>query len=461
MLQQLSVGEQPEPSPLYRFSVITLIALALFGVLFGWFVTRSIEQNTLERSRQLTAEYISQVVSREFSPLELNTPRSGAEYDLYTKKIGNLVFGHQVLRVKFWNTARQIVWSDDRNLVGQVFPDNHELESALKGIVTSELSSLDKKENASERHHGALLELYVPIRSVTGGEVIAVVEVYQSLERLLEDVFRQKRVIWVASASGFLLLYFLLFGLFKGATLRIDRHNEEKMAFQERLIESERQQMVSTIAASIGHELNNTITGMLLFSELIQVDNPSQNLLQRFAKNMPSLISRLQSFGKNLLTIGHPPDPSFTRIDINDVLKRVTGLMGESGMLKMLDVRLDLSPGLATVQGDRGMLEQVVTNLVINASHAMEKGGVLAIKSCSLTDSAFIVVEISDTGHGIPQENLDKIFEPFFTTKEPGKGTGLGMYVVKQIVEQHGGSIKVISSSDRGTTLSICLPAGR
>lgn len=297
----------PKPSalsPLQRFSLITLCALVLFGLLFGFLVTRSIEQNMLERSRQLSAEYISKVVTTEFSPQELDTPGYGADYTAFASKIGKIVLGPQVVRAKFWNSKRQIVWSDDPKLVGKEFRDNDELEAALKGKVSSELSGLEKKEHASEKHHGALLELYVPIRSVAGGEVIAVVEVYHKLENLLDDVSRQKRQVWMATSAGFILLYFLLFGVFRQATLRIEQQNVERIAFQKRLIEAERQQMVATIAAGIGHELNNTLTSMLLFSEMAQVPNPSMDLLQRFAMNMPPLIQRLISFGKNLMTIG-------------------------------------------------------------------------------------------------------------------------------------------------------------
>ncbi len=448
-------------SPLQRFSLITLCALVFFGLFFGVLVTRFIEQNMLERSRQLSAEYISKVVSTEFSLMELSIPRSGADYAAFSSKIDRIVLGPQVVRAKFWNSKRQIVWSDDQKLVGQVFRDNDELEDALKGKITSKLSGLKKKEHASEKHHGELLELYVPIRPVAGGEIVTVVEVYQRLDALLEDVYRQKRLIWLATSTGFLLLYLLLFGVFRQATLRIERQHIEKIAFQKRLIEAERQQMVATIAASIGHELNNTLTSMLFFSEMAQVPSPSMELLQRFARSMPPLIQRLMSFGKNLLTIGHPPKPVFVPLDINDLLKRVTGLLTESGMLKKFDVKLDLSPDFVYVHGDHGMLEQVITNLVINASHAMEKGGTLSIRSKCSQSPGSVSIEIADTGHGIPRENQEKIFEPFFTTKEPGKGTGLGMYVVKQIIEEHGGTISINSSSSQGTVFLIQLPVAK
>jgi C4-dicarboxylate-specific signal transduction histidine kinase len=108
--------------------------------------------------------------------------------------------------------------------------------------------------------------------------------------------------------------------VFRQATLRIERQHLEKSAIQKHLIEAERQQMVGTIAAGIGHELNNTLTSMLLFSEMVQVPNPSMELLQRFARSMPPLIQRLTSFGKNLMAIGHPSKPVFVPLDVNDLL---------------------------------------------------------------------------------------------------------------------------------------------
>lgn len=445
-------------TPLQRFSITTFIAMAIFGALFGWVLARAIEQNMLDRSRQLSAEYIANVVTREFSPADLVTPRLAEDYDVFSKKVSRLVFGPHVLRVKFWNKKRQVVWSDDMRLVGKSFSDNHELEESLNGKISSELSHLQKSEQHLDKHHGELFELYVPIRSPGVPDVIAVVEVYQGLGDLPSDVARQKRLVWAVTTALFALLYLLQFGIFRQATIRIERQNREKKLMQDRLIEAERQQMVATIAASIGHELNNTLTSMMIFSELVQGDNPKQELLQRFARSMPPLIQRLQSFGKNLLTIGHPPQPSFAPLDINALLQSVLGLMSESGMLKLYSVVLELAPGLPEIKGDRGMLEQVVTNLAINASHAMERGGTLTVRSKYSDNQQYVEIEIADTGHGIAGENLEKIFEPFFTTKDPGKGTGLGMYVVKQIIEQHEGIIEVLSTVEAGTTICIKLP---
>ncbi len=104
------------------------------------------------------------------------------------------------------------------------------------------------------------------------------------------------------------------------------------------------------------------------------------------------------------------------------------------------------------------MLEQVVRNLEINAAHAMTGHGILTLTTKSSEDGSHVELSVQHTGHGIPEENLDRIFQPFFTTKEKGKGTGLGMYIVKQIIEQHKGYLRVESRVGQGTTVTIGLP---
>jgi signal transduction histidine kinase len=108
------------------------------------------------------------------------------------------------------------------------------------------------------------------------------------------------------------------------------------------------------------------------------------------------------------------------------------------------------------VRGNRGQLEQVFTNIILNAQDAMSEGGTLAVAS-SHTDSQ-VALHFSDTGHGIAKEDLPFIFEPFFTRKRSGKGTGLGLWVSHSVVREHGGRIEIESESGKGTTVSVVLP---
>jgi signal transduction histidine kinase len=145
-------------------------------------------------------------------------------------------------------------------------------------------------------------------------------------------------------------------------------------------------------------------------------------------------------------------------IQLHRFLDRVTELLEVSGMFKLCTVIRNYTGAEIVITGDEMLLEQVVRNLQINALHAMEKQGILTVVTTISGDGRFAEISFSDTGHGIKESIRHQIFLPFYTTKEKGKGTGLGLYIVKQIIEQHRGYIRVDSEEGRGTTVLIGLP---
>jgi signal transduction histidine kinase len=129
-----------------------------------------------------------------------------------------------------------------------------------------------------------------------------------------------------------------------------------------------------------------------------------------------------------------------------------------SGVLKHYDIEKNMCETTRYVKGDRNLLEQVFRNLEINAVHAMPEGGKLTLETQFSRDEHFFEVKISDTGSGIPKEIQAKIFEPFFTTKAEGVGTGLGLPIVKDIIEKHKGYIDLESEKDQGTIVTVGIP---
>jgi len=142
-------------------------------------------------------------------------------------------------------------------------------------------------------------------------------------------------------------------------------------------------------------------------------------------------------------------------VDINQVLEQALSLVGHQAQLQNIEIIRELSPSLTKVMADFDQLQQVFTNLTLNAIQAMPDGGRLTLRT-SVVDSE-ISVDVQDTGCGIPKENLSKLFTPFFTTKEKGKGVGLGLAVVHGIIERHKGRVKVQSEVGKGTTFSVYL----
>jgi len=234
--------------------------------------------------------------------------------------------------------------------------------------------------------------------------------------------------------------------------------------------QSQKMQAVGQLAGGVAHDFNNLLTAMIGFCDL---------LLMRFKAGDPSFADIMQikqnanraaNLVRQLLAFSRQQTLQPRILDITDVLVELSHLIrrliGENIELKVVHGR-DL--GLAKV--DQGQLEQVIINLAVNARDAMPGGGTLTIRTSNVAQSAplrrgaetmpvgsYVLIEVADTGMGIPKENLERIFEPFFSTKEVGSGTGLGLSTVYGIVKQTGGFIFVDSAKGAGATFQIYLP---
>jgi len=195
------------------------------------------------------------------------------------------------------------------------------------------------------------------------------------------------------------------------------------------------------------------------FAALLMASPQDRQLSATCAEVFSSGCQRLKLFGKNLLTIGNPQKPKLTAFDIKDLLDKGTDLLSSSGLLRLYTIRKQYQEIDHAVMGDQMLLEQAMMNIIINAVHAMPQNGILTLSTCVDTTAGLVQFSVADTGHGIPKALQEQIFVPFFTTKELGKGTGLGLHIVKEIVESHRGSVGIESEVGRGTKVTIALPA--
>ncbi|MGO8837154.1 MAG: PAS domain S-box protein [Limisphaerales bacterium] len=253
----------------------------------------------------------------------------------------------------------------------------------------------------------------------------------------------------------------LLFSLFRDVTTQ--------RRLEEQLRQSQKMEAIGQLAGGVAHDFNNILTvihghaSLLLSSEL---DEPAM----RSAQQITQAAERAAALTRQLLTFSRRQLIQPKKLDMNKIVNNMTDLLGRLlGEDVMLQLHYALSP--AMVEADVGMMEQVLLNLAVNARDAMPKGGQLAVRIAIVdVDEAhvqrhpearvgrFVCVSKSDTGCGIPPENIQRIFEPFFTTKEVGKGTGLGLATVYGIVKQHQGWIEVESTVGKGTTFRVFIP---
>jgi signal transduction histidine kinase len=227
---------------------------------------------------------------------------------------------------------------------------------------------------------------------------------------------------------------------------------------QAQLVHSEKLASLGVLAGGVAHEINNPLMVILGRTELMLMDDKVSDDARKNLDTICHETERIARIVQNLLTFSRKSrQEKIESVDVNDVLERTLMLsehqltVGNTKVLKQFD------PSVPHIDANAGQLQQVFMNLIINAHHAMPDGGELTIRTASVPDDR-VVIEISDTGCGIDPDDVNRIFDPFFTTKEEGKGTGLGLAVSRNIVDNHGGDIGVQSTPGVGTTFRVVLP---
>jgi K+-sensing histidine kinase KdpD len=252
----------------------------------------------------------------------------------------------------------------------------------------------------------------------------------------------------------------------------VNMHKNIKEAYQdlkevqEQIVWTEKLASLGKLAATIAHEINNPLAGVLNYIRLIikqlSRNNFSHEKLEdifRYLKIMESETTRCGDIVKDLLAFARRTKITMESNSIEDIIDKTLNLISHELELKELQLKTNITPNLPKVKCDFKQIQQVLLNLMYNASEAMPNGGTLAITATKANGAqALLEVAISDTGCGISEKDMEHIFEPFFTTKEEGKGVGLGLSVVYGIIARHNGTIAVESEPGKGSTFKVWLP---
>lgn len=224
------------------------------------------------------------------------------------------------------------------------------------------------------------------------------------------------------------------------------------------LVSSEKMAALGKLAAGIAHEINNPLGGILIYSSLLMEDLSEDDPRRADLNRIVQEAGRCKEIVKSLLEFARQTEPKMEPTDINRAINDGLFFLVNQALFYNIQIVKKLDPFLPFVKGNAGQLKQVFMNIIVNAAEAMHGSGTLTITTSPAPERKMVIVEFTDTGEGIPEENLTRIFDPFFTTKEVGKGTGLGLATSYGIIEDHGGRISVKSKVGEGTTFTIELP---
>ncbi len=248
-----------------------------------------------------------------------------------------------------------------------------------------------------------------------------------------------------------------------GRTLekKVEERTRELREMQAHLIQSEKLASLGKLAAGIAHEINNPLGGILIYSHLLLEETPKKSPHYENLKKIVKETSRCKDIVRGLLEFARPKEPEMTQINLNEVLDRSLAIVEGQALFQNIKINKKYASALPKIVADGSQLQQVFMNIIINAAEAMDGKGTLSLSSSMDSDGTHIEAKITDTGHGIKEEDKKRLFEPFFSTKEVGKGTGLGLAISYSIIQKHQGTIEVESQEGKGSTFKVKVPVLR
>jgi two-component system, NtrC family, sensor kinase len=300
-------------------------------------------------------------------------------------------------------------------------------------------------------------------------------DISQIAENLNMQSIREKNVMFASrypSRAGRLMKTLpgdeidILVAKFNEMVFRLQQAYDELEVAQRKLVQSEKLASIGSLAAGVAHEVNNPLAGIMNCIARMKKNPENRKEAEKYLDLMEEATGKMETVIKNLLNFARKPDNSKTAIIIEPVVENALALASHRLKKNNIRITFDNHAEQRYFRANANQLEQVLLNLFINSADAIEEmmekqpnlSGKLIVCSRPLDEGRRLLIEITDNGIGIPDENMNKILDPFFTTKAVGKGTGLGLSVSMNIIQEHGGDMEIVSQFRKGTTVRIILP---
>ena len=458
------------PALILRFGVGSLIAFVLVGLGMGAVLVRDARIQAEERGT-FHAEFVATaVLAPALDGIDLTRPVGGDDLERLDAFVRSRVLANdRDVRIKIWSFDGTIVYSDERSLIGKRFPDEvEEFREILEHGPESGVSDLEEAENVAERTLAdKLFYTYVPQRLRPGGEVVAVSELYQDYAILQGDIDQLLGLLVATLSIGLLLLWAAILPL-AGRTSRDLRIKNERL---NELLEREQRTVAELIevnrrkddfVAAASHELRTPLTSIVGYLSTLRQDDVVANERTRneFIDSAEAQAKRLHRLITNLLAAAQLSEGGraivLERVDVEQAVHElVDGLPGAAAR-----IRFAIDPAAARVVTDRGRLVEILANLIDNALKYSPDGSEVEIGATVTADAWRCWV--ADRGVGIDPADREAIFERFHqldqsSTRRFG-GVGLGLHLVRGMVQDLDGRIEVDGAPGEGTTFTVTLP---
>jgi signal transduction histidine kinase len=451
-------------------SILGLAAIVVISIPTATILSHFMTREILDHDATLTSQFIVSIAETQSSQANLGTKvtlgqilderadmaklgidpqlAAGARRQFYD----HLRFLPDVLLADVIARDRMIIWSTNRSQVGQITQDNDELEKAFASRVRVSTSYVGRSHTVEEQWFlrqpdKMYVENFVPLYDARG-DVAAVAKIYKEPGDLLRSIDRGNALVWTCTALGAVFLYFALFWIIRRADIMLN-------AQQQRLVETEALCVIGEMSAAVAHGIRNPLATIRSSAELA-LDGD----LQSCRKNATDIIFQIDRLGKwvrELLAFSRPLSGENRKIDLVSLVEEC--LPHFSAQLEKNRVSCEFvrpPAGLPPVLGERGLATQALASVIANAIEAMPDGGALRLELQYETRLRRVLLLVTDAGPGMSPAELELVFKPYYTTKP--HGLGLGMALVKRIMERFGGDISLNSRKGEGTRVSLSFP---
>ncbi len=482
MFRRLKVTLRPQRQDLETFrlvkyfSLTSFIAIVIVTLLLTLLVTDRAEKMALKKSEdyallvaanlnhQVFQNFILPVAIKYGGQIQISNPD---QYELLDAVVRNTIHGFHVGQVNIYDQRGILAYSTEQIALGQDYSNLPEIKKALdEGGYSLQLSGprhlLDTL--VSRRDQDRNLKTYIPFRlesmeirlSPELGPVIGVFEITQDISKDLTEIGRFQLMLILTLLVLMALLFLVLRQIVLKAEGILERRNEEQKMLIAQLNLAERLAALGEMVAGVAHEIRNPLGIISSTAELLQQKLGKYEPQNRLAQVIVEEANRLNQTVTEFLDYARPREPNLRTVQIEAVLDRCMEFLAPEIDKHHISTSSQYQHNGRPLKADPDLLYQVFLNILINAIQAMPDGGRLTLTTSPGADGRGLKITVQDTGPGVTPENLSKIFNPFFTTKD--KGSGLGLSIVKNIIESHQGQVAMESVVGQGTTVIITLP---
>ena len=448
-----------------RFAFYSFLCIGIMTTALWFTVSKHLTQQIVEREWEITAQMLRADVSQVLVDSDFQAIDRKAVGHKFEELLRKVTLMPDITRFKVYNPKGVVIWSDDKRLVGQSFPDNAQLRQALEGKIVADMSPLNKAENLFDQTPiGSAIEVYVPIFTDSKA-LLGVIEIYKRPDALFRDIRQARLMVLFTTLGGGVLLYISLFAIVRRAAKKIDEQQDNLLKMQSELVASQRMAAVGEMAAAVAHGIGNPLSSIRAAAQVAMLDANAESDPEHTQKTSANLqriieqVDRVQKRMQGLLNFARPMEPHPGPVELNLLIQEVVETLRPRFADAGVKTNLELATNIPKLILDANHAEQVLMGLVTNALEASPKDGTVTIRTRAQPGNgvpANVVVSVEDTGEGIPFENRQKVFEPFFTTKS--FGTGIGLPLAKKCIEPNGGQIATADTPSGGAKIDVTFP---